>query len=130
MSRVSFPNLRVSWLSSSRSMKASHMATSLTFESARRACLAAPVPRPPHPTSPTFRGSPPAAYAPGSRTDEAATVAADAFRKSRREVESGVMAGALGWDASGRGEDSVIVREPGGDCYRKRWTAGEKPERG
>ena len=54
-------DLRFVRLASRRSMKASHMATSLTFGSARRASLAAPVPRPPQPTSPTRSVSSPAA---------------------------------------------------------------------
>ena len=48
--------------SSSRSWKASAMATSLVPESAVRACSAAPVPRPPQPTRPTLIVLLPAAW--------------------------------------------------------------------
>src|SRR5689334_23606508 len=86
MSRVSFPCFRLRRLLCRRSMKASHMATSLTFGSARSACLAAPLPRPPQPTRPTRRVSSPAAKAAGERAVAATADAADVFRKVRREV--------------------------------------------
>ena len=50
---------------SSRSWKASAMATSLTPSAALRQFIAAPVPRPPQPIKPTRISSVPAAYAPG-----------------------------------------------------------------
>ena len=53
--------LRFERLVSSRSMKASHIATSLTFGSARGPPWRAPVPRPPQPTRPTRSVSSPAA---------------------------------------------------------------------
>src|SRR5258708_20908329 len=65
------------------------MAVSCTCGSPRRAWLAAPVPRPPHPTSPTRKRSLPAAWTNSGERSGAATVPAstpaDDFRNVRRE---------------------------------------------
>src|SRR5437588_1562444 len=63
------------------------MAYSLTLGSARRALSAAPLPRPPEPTRPTLRVSPPAAWTAGATLSTAAEapIAAEVLRKSRRE---------------------------------------------
>src|SRR4051794_14654117 len=68
------------------------MATSLTLGSAARACAAAPVPRSPQPTRPTFSRSPPAACAFG-KAESAPATAADLI--SSRRVVMGRMAGLL-----------------------------------
>ena len=88
--------LRSERLSSSRSAKASAIATSLTPESAVRACPAAPVPRPPQPTRPTLIVLLPAAWTRGTvKPVETAvavaapiTAAVEPFRKSRREADA------------------------------------------
>src|SRR5437762_1739429 len=63
------------------------MAYSLTLGSARRALSAAPLPRPPEPTRPTLRVSPPAAWTAGATLSTAAEapIAAEVLRKARRE---------------------------------------------
>src|SRR5262245_57348858 len=66
------------------------MATSLTFWSALRALVAAPVPRPPQPIRPTRIRSLPAACTPGAVAEAptsvpAASAAVEVLRKSRRE---------------------------------------------
>ena len=74
-------------LSSSRSAKASAMATSLTPESAVRACSAAPVPRPPQPTSPTLIVLLPAAWTSGTVKPVETAVAVAAHHRGRRALE-------------------------------------------
>src|SRR6266542_1443730 len=74
----------VARLSSSRSAKASAIATSLTFLSALSAWPAAPVPRPPQPIRPTRITSPPAAWTWAARTPPT-SAAVEVFKKSRRE---------------------------------------------
>lgn len=71
------------------------MATSLTPESAVRACPASPVPRPPQPTRPTLIVLLPAAWTRGTVKPVEIAVAlaapiatvAEPFMKSRREAE-------------------------------------------
>ena len=94
-------------LSSSRSAKASAIATSLAPESAVRACPAAPVPRPPQPTRPILIVLLPAAWTRGTvKPVETAvavaaptTAAVEPLMKSRREPDAGdivsAFAGAL-----------------------------------
>src|SRR6266542_6826154 len=74
----------VARLSSSRSAKASAIATSLTFLSALSAWPAAPVPRPPQPIRPTRITSPPAAWTCAARAPPT-RAAVEVFKKSRRE---------------------------------------------
>src|SRR5277367_155747 len=67
----------------------SAIATILIPSPALAAWLAAPLPRPPQPTRPTFSTSLPAAWTAGSTAAPAAVTAAvvaAVFRKSRREV--------------------------------------------
>src|SRR5262245_24660404 len=94
------------------------MATSLALESAVSACSAAPVPRPPQPTSPTLMVPLPAAWTRGTaRPAErvAATAAVvEPLRKSRREAhehEAGVS--SAGFVAGRRSvtEGSPVRRE-------------------
>src|SRR5687768_3269223 len=75
------------------SAKASPTAVKITFESAASASFAAPVPRPPQPTRPTFSVSPgdtAAARPCDDKTNGAAkptaAAALELFKKSRREV--------------------------------------------
>src|SRR5262245_29466783 len=98
----------------------SPMATSLTFESARSACVAAPVPRPPQPIRPIRSVSLPAAWTAGASPWSSAAPArpaVDVVRKSRRvpcgdgEVE-GVTEGLLGTGKQGgigSAPDAVIL---------------------
>src|SRR5438046_7303359 len=72
----------------------SAMATSLTFESALRVFLAAPVPRPPQPTRPTLSRLLWPANRLGARARPPAT--AEAVRKSRRVAGVSVMGGGSG----------------------------------
>src|SRR5436189_5966589 len=85
------------------------MATSLVLESAVSACSAAPLPRPPQPTSPTLVVPLPAAWTRGTvnPVESAAAVAAavEPLRKSRRE------AGRIE-EAFVRGGRSVTVGAP------------------
>ena len=73
-------------LSSSRSAKASAMATSLTPESAVSACPAAPVPRPPQPISPTLIVLLPAAWTSGTVKPVEIAVAWPRHRHGRRAL--------------------------------------------
>src|SRR6476660_7181786 len=86
------------------------MATSLTFESALRVFFAAPVPRPPQPTRPTFS----ALFWPATRLGARAQLPATALaaRKSRRV---GFGSEGMGTELRRRGEwgGKVIVAAAG-----------------
>ena len=79
--------LRSERLSSSRSGKASAIATSLTPESAVRACPAAPVPRPPQPTRPTLIVLLPAAWTSGTVKPVETPSRSPPPRRGRRALE-------------------------------------------
>ena len=105
-----------------RSSNMSPIATSFAGGSARSACEAAPVPRPPQPIRPTRIVSAPAAWTCGT-TIAAPAMAADVVKKSRRDspgdwfgmagTSAGVGSGEFGNSREGR---CFICPRSAGEC--------------
>ena len=105
---------RVSRLFSSRSSKASAMATSRTFDSAASACAAAPVPRSPQPIRPTRRMSLPAACTCGRAARvPAAAVAFEEFDVARRIRRSWSASSLLAGSSDPARTDAGLARPIG-----------------